>query len=210
MADQNQVDLNQYVKKQTFFTVVILSLMIGFIGGTIYSSFKLSDGQTANVGGAPSGPAPSGAAAPEDHTAQFAAEIMRIEQMLEKNPENAELWATLGNLFFDTSQVKNAIQAYEKSLELEPGKLGVMTDLGVMYRRNDQPERAVDMFDKVIEMNPKFEQARFNKGIVLLHDLNDFDAGIQAWEELVKVNPSAITSTGETLKEVIKRMKESR
>ena len=207
MGKNTDIDLSQYVKNQTFYTMVLLALIVGFIGGTVYSSFKLTP-QTSAVVANNSGSGQQ--AAVTDNSAQFAAQIMQVELYLKNNPDDAAAWAKLGNLFFDSNQPANAIEAYEKSLLIEPGKLGVMTDLGVMYRRNNQPEKAVDMFDKVIAMDASFEQARFNKGIVLLHDLNDFDGGIRAWEALLEVNPMAVTSSGETLEALIKRMKENK
>ncbi|MFH2060938.1 MAG: tetratricopeptide repeat protein [Pseudomonadota bacterium] len=209
MLKNSEVDLSLYVKKHIFVTSVILSLVIGFVGGTIYSSFKLAgQGSAQQVGGNSTGKEPQEAA--NKQSMEFASQILKLETFLQQNPEDAEAWTKLGNLFFDSKQPANAIQAYEKSLLLAPDKLGVMTDLGVMYRRNDQPQKAIEMFDRVIALDPNFEQARFNKGVVLLHDLNDFDGGITAWEELVKINPMAATSSGETVDDLIKRMKQNR
>lgn len=205
MGKKESMDISQYVKKQTFITAVVLSLLAGFIGGTVYSSFKLGEQKSAGMAQNQGSGMP--AQQERDLQAEFAAKIMQLEQYLEQNPNDASGWANLGNLLFDSNQPPRAIEAYKKSLELSPGKLGVMTDLGVMYRRNNQPEKAVDMFDEVINLNPNFEQARFNKGIVLLHDLNDIEAGIQAWEELLEINPMAVTSTGETVESIIQRMK---
>lgn len=203
--ESKQIDLGEYVKKQTFFTAVVLSVLIGFVGGTVYTSFKLADNPSQMSGmNTPSAPAQPGE---NDRAAAFAAQIMQMEQFLKNNPEDAGAWARLGNLFFDSNQPGNAIKAYEKSLSLEPGKLGVLTDLGVMYRRDGQSEKAVEIFDKVIALDPEFEQARFNKGIVLIHDLKDFDGGIKAWEELVEINPLAVASSGEPVESLINRMK---
>lgn len=210
MVKNSEIDLSLYVKKHIFITAVVLSLVIGFIGGTVYSSFKLAgqgQGVSQNTGNIAGNDPKEGA---NDQSIEFASQILQLETFLQKNPKDGAAWAKLGNLFFDSKQPANAIEAYEKSLLLEPDKLGVMTDLGVMYRRNDQPQKAVEMFDRVIVLDPSFEQARFNKGIVLLHDLNDFDGGINAWEELVKVNPMAVTSSGETVENLIKRMKQNK
>jgi cytochrome c-type biogenesis protein CcmH/NrfG len=208
MTEKNEVDLNLYVKKQTFYTMFVLALFAGFIGGTIYSSFKLARPATGMVQNQ-TGPGMQ-AQDPQDHSAEFAAQMMKVELHLKKNPDDAAAWAQLGHLFFDSNQPANAINAYKKSLAIAPGHTGVMTDLGVMYRRNNQPEKAIEMFDQVIEVDPDFEQARFNKGIVLLHDLNDFEGGIKAWEELLEVNPMAVTSSGETLKSLIQKMKQNK
>ncbi|MBT6339515.1 MAG: tetratricopeptide repeat protein [Desulfobacula sp.] len=198
-----------FVKKQTLVIGIIVSLFIGFVGGTIYSSFKLTaDKQVGQQSIAV--PNNNPAAGQQDNSVEVSAKILQVEQYLEQNPNDANAWTQLGNLFFDSDQEKNAIDAYEKSLTIEPGKIGVITDLGVMYRRNGQPEKAIEAFDKAIAIDPSFETARFNKGIVLLHDLNDTTGGIRAWEEIVKLNPMAMAPNGESVDALVQRMKKQK
>lgn len=194
-----------YVKKQTLLGAVVLSLLVGFVSGTIYSSFKLAGGKT----GPSQGPAAvqNMPASEQDRSTEFASKILQLEQYLEKHPKDADAWAQLGNHFFDSNQFVNAIEAYTNSLAIDPEKIGVVTDLGVMYRRNKQPKKAIEAFDKAISMDPSFETARFNKGIVLLHDLNDVAGGIRAWEELVEQNPLAMAPNGEPVDALVQRMK---
>ena len=204
--NQKTID-SAYVKKQTLMGAVVLSLVIGFVTGTIYASFKLASDTKAP----PRGPAAvennSAGEQDHDHTAEVASEILKLEQYLKVHPEDAEAWAQLGNQFFDSNQFVNAIEAYTKSLAIAPDKVGVVTDLGVMYRRNKQPKKAIEAFDKAISIDPSFETARFNKGVVLLHDLNDVAGGIRAWEELVEQNPMAMAPNGESVDALVQRMK---
>jgi len=60
-------------------------------------------------------------------------------------------------------------------------------------------------FDKAIALDPRHDNARFNKGVVLLHDLNDRAGALAAWEELVRIRPDARTPDGQLLSEVIKQ-----
>ncbi|WP_457554057.1 tetratricopeptide repeat protein [Desulfobacula sp.] len=206
MAENKEAKSKDDVKKQTLIVAVVVSLFIGFIGGTIYSSFKLASDKSVQL---QSNVIPNNNQTIEqkDHSIEFSAKILQLEQYLEQNPKDAEAWTQLGHLFFDSSQPKNAIEAYEKSLAIAPGKTGVLTDLGVMYRRNNQPQKAIELFDKAILIDPSFETARFNKGIVLLHDLHDLEAGIKAWEEIVELNPMATAPNGESMDAMIKRIK---
>jgi len=198
---------NDYVKKQTLVGAVLLSLCVGFIGGTIYSSFKLaSDKQIQQQGEVTA----ENGQAEEDIAIEFSSRILKLEQYLKQNSKDAEAWAKLGHLFFDSNQVKNAIEAYEKSLAIEPENISVITDLGVMYRRNRQPEKAIDAFDRAISIDHSFETALFNKGIVLLHDLNDVEGGIKAWEDLVEQNPTAMAPNGESVDSLVQRMKKQK
>jgi tetratricopeptide (TPR) repeat protein len=101
-----------------------------------------------------------------------------------------------------------AIDAYKKSLELNPNNADVLTDLGIMYRRSGQPREAIVKFDKAISINPKHETARFNKGIVLMHDLGDREGAIQAWEDLLEINPVAMAGNNQSVDQMVKHYKD--
>ena len=209
MKKNKDAVIKDSIKKQTLVTAILVSLFIGFVGGTLYSSFKLAaDKQAPQQGNAVANNNQMGEQ--QDNSIEFSAKILQLEQYLEKNPKDAEAWAQLGHLFFDSNQPENAIEAYEKSLAIEPGNTGVITDMGVMYRRSNQPKKAIEMFDKAVAIDPAFETARFNKGVVLLHDLNDVEGGIKAWEELVEQNPTAMAPSGESVDALVQRMKKQK
>ncbi len=201
---KKQEQEHNMVEKQTLIGAIVISLVIGFLGGAYYSSAKLGTGTAAPT--APAGMA-NQASGQEDVSAQIGAKILQLEQYLNENPKDEKAWAQLGNMFFDSDQFVNAIDAYKKSLEINPKQIGVVTDMGVMYRRNKQPQKAIEAFDKAIAIDPTFETPQFNKGIVLLHDLNDMAGGLKAWEELVEANPLAMAPNGESVDAIIQRMK---
>ena len=206
MTNDKEKALTGHVRKQTLVFAVLLCLCIGFFGGTLYSSFKLApknlfkeQGKTTVQKGDP-----------EEHkdlSMELSAKIAKIQQFLKDNPDDAEAWTNLGNLFYDSDQPQNAVDAYEKSLAIEPERVGVITDLGTMYRRNNEPKKAIETFDKAIAIDPSFETARFNKGVVLLHDLNDLEGCIKEWEALVEVNPMAMAPNGDSVDALIQKMK---
>ena len=133
--------------------------------------------------------------------------IAALERQTQANPGNASAWTELGNAYFDSNQYEAAISAYRKSLELDPSNPDVWTDMGVMYRRSNQPEEAIKSFDQAIAVDPKHEVSRMNKGIVLLHDLNDINGAIQAWEGLLEVNPVAMSPTGVSIDQMVAELK---
>ncbi|HMK66794.1 MAG TPA: tetratricopeptide repeat protein, partial [Thermodesulfobacteriota bacterium] len=130
-----------------------------------------------------------------------------LEKKTIENPSDIDSWTKLGDLYFDSNNYDKAINAYNKSLKLKPDNPDVLTDLGVMYQRMGNPDSAIKSFDKAIEINPRHETSRFNKGIVLLHDLNDREAALKAWEELLKINPDAKTSGGQLVSDLVKQLK---
>ncbi len=187
----------KYVSLNTALIIGLVGLIIGFIGGNIYSLYK-SGSFSSRQADMP--------AANMSISTEQSARMLALEREVEKDPDNLAAWLELGNLYFDTRKYQDAIRAYNKYLSLNPNNPDVWTDLGVMYRRNGDPAQAISSFDKAIELDPRHEQAYFNKGIVQLHDLGDREAALQTWQELIKINPDFRTPAGQTIKELVERL----
>lgn len=193
------------VKKETMWLVAFIALVVGFLGGVVFGVYKTSSDKPIQKSMI-SQPAEKA----QSVSVESAAQIFQLEKMTKENPDDATAWASLGNLYFDTGNHQKAIEAYTRSLALNPNNANVITDLGVMYRRSGQPNKAIESFDKAAKIDPKHETALFNKGIVLMHDLNNLDGAIQAWQELLKRNPAATSPSGQPVKDLVERMKENK
>lgn len=200
MPEEKEI-LKGYVKKETVVLIAGVATAAGFFMGVVFSAYKAPQKMPVQSS------APTAQSAENRKpSVELAARIFELEKQTAQNSENAAFWIQLGNLYFDTDNYPKAIDAYKKSLALAPNA-NVWTDLGVMYRRNGQPTEAVKAFDKAVQIDPKHETARFNKGIVLLHDLNDMKGAVEAWEDLVAINPAATTPGGQPVADIIKRFK---
>jgi cytochrome c-type biogenesis protein CcmH/NrfG len=192
------------IKKETMWLVASIALVVGFIGGVVFGVYKSGSDKPIQR------PVVSRPAEKDQGVSvEKAAQIFELEKMTKENPDDVAAWTSLGNLYFDTGNHQKAIAAYNRSLALNPNNADVMTDLGIMYRRSGQPNKAIESFDKAAKIDPKHETALFNKGIVLMHDLNDLDGAIQAWEELVKRNPAATSPSGQPVKDLVEKLKAS-
>jgi cytochrome c-type biogenesis protein CcmH/NrfG len=201
MAGKTQQIDQQYVKKETLYLVSLLALAVGFFGGVVFGVYK-SD---SPLPGRPSSPGQSSAMQTSD--SDLSNMIAALEKEVASNPDNVTAWIELGNNYFDTNQYDKAIRAYQRSLDIQPNDANVLTDMGVMYRRSGKPQEAIKAFDKAMEVDPKHEVSRFNKGVVFLHDLRDTQGAIRAWEDLMKVNPFALTPSGQSVDEMVTQMK---
>ena len=205
MAKQSKNVDNQYVRKETFWLVVLLALAVGFFAGVMFAIFKSDN---AAVPGQPQAQMPQ-AQSPQPQAVDPGklSMIAALEKETQANPANGKAWIELGNSYFDTSEFDKSIQAYRKALEINPNNANVWTDMGVMYRRSGNPQEAIKAFDRAIEVDPKHEVSRMNKGIVLLHDMNDLEGAINAWEGLLEVNPVAMSPTGQSIDQMVQQMK---
>jgi cytochrome c-type biogenesis protein CcmH/NrfG len=188
------------VKRETLWLVVLAALAVGFVGGVVFSAWRME----RVPGSMPPRPMGGAAPAPQD----FSAEIDRLRQKTDADPKDTAAWTELGNRYFDSDRPQEAITAYEKSLALDPSNADVWTDLGVMYRRVGEHRKAIEVFDKAKALNPRHEVSRFNKGIVLLHDLNDQNAALEAWEDLLRINPLATTPNGQSLDAMVRAIRQ--
>ena len=202
MAKTSKQAEGQYVRKETLYLVSLLCLAVGFFGGVVFGVFN-SD---TPLPGQSAGPVQS--APPPQSNIDLSANISMLENAVAADPSNVNSWIELGNNYFDTNQYEKSIQAYQKALELNPNNANVLTDMGVMYRRSGRPEEAVRAFDKAIEVDPKHETSRFNKGIVLMHDLQDIQGAIQAWEGLLQINPIAMAPNGQSVDQMVVGLKQ--
>ena len=205
MAKQKKAEKNMEkpieritVKNGVSYGVVALAFVAGILAGVLLTLYK--------TGGSP--PVPPHSEMEHKTPADLSDQIAGLEFKTSQNSGDISGWIQLGNLCFDSDLPEKAIAAYEKALALNPNNADVLTDLGVMYRKAGKFDKAVQSFDKAVGVNPKHEIARFNKGIVLMHDLNNPQGAIQAWEELLAVNPLAMAPNGQSIDEMLKKMKQ--
>jgi cytochrome c-type biogenesis protein CcmH/NrfG len=182
-----------YIKTESTILIVFIALSIGFVGGIVFGVYK-SGSILPNGGSMPPAAKPS---------SDQMAEIETLKKLTREDPENIENWIQLGHIYYDTDQIKAAIDAYETALKIKPDVPNILTDLGVMYRRAGDPKKAVAKFDQAMAADPSHQISRFNKGIVLMHDLNDAKGAVDAWRELIKLNPDAKAPNGQLVKDLI-------
>lgn len=190
-APRNKKQANQLL---TYFIIFVF----GFLSGVAFTVIK---GKTPD----PATSTVTGEQPP--HNEEMHQAILDLEAEVTANPDNFQSWVRLGHLYYDTDQPEKAIAAYNKSLEFHSGDANLLTDLGVMYRRTEQPEKAIELFNKAIEMEPNHQPSRFNKGIVLMYDLNDPNGAVEAWEGLLKLNPDAQSSDGQSIRGFVDQIK---
>lgn len=184
-----------YVKRQTLMTSIVIALMVGFFGGLVFGVYKSS----SNL--------PAGSVGNVNPDAGRAGMLAKLEERVRANPRDVEAWIQIGHINFDNQQHEAAIEAYEKALAIDPTNAPVLTDLGIMYRRIGNPQEAIRRFDQAIAADPTLENPRFNKGIVLLHDLDDRQGAIAAWEALLAVNPLAMAPNGQSVDQLVTEFK---
>lgn len=189
----------QYVKKSSAAVIAGACLLAGIFIGVNVGLFVGDD--------APKKPVVSVADIKPLGESKPQFDFAALQQQAQADAGNPAGWVRLGHAYFDSARHAEAIDAYEKALALDAGNADVWVDLGVMYRRSSNPQKAVDCFKRATAVNPRHETARFNMGIVLLHDLGDRAGALAAWENLLASNPAATTPTGRPLRDLVQEVR---
>jgi len=181
---------------------VVAALAVGFFLGSMFMEMRrpaAMPGPAAMQQGTPAVMPQGGgkAVAPE-----LQAHITELEVALAQKPGDQAGWVDLGNLYFDADLPQRALIAYGKAVALGPVGPDVLTDMGIMHREAGQPKEALAAFDAALKLDANHQNALFNKGVVLLHDLKDRAGAAAAWNALVRLNPQAKTPEGRPVKDL--------
>ncbi len=178
-------------------TLVTFSLLIGFLGGVVFTVYK-SPAITSKL---------TGAGQQSSNQINWPQHISHLKESIKKDPNNAEMWVQLANAYYEIQDYQQSIETYLQMITLVDEKSAVYQDLGVVYRRDGQFEKSIEAFKMAIADNPDNIQALFNIGIVQFHDLDDEAGAKKTWEKVAAVNPDFQLSTGQTIQQLIEKLK---
>ena len=182
------------MKKETVILIVVIAFLAGFVAGATVAILRGTKGAEKTAMAPKPQMVPPGAPAPAPparDSIEVASQIRTLKEIVKKDPKNLPAWVELGNLYFDTDQPKEAIEAYSQYLAIKPNNADVRTDMGIMYRKLGQFDKAIDEFRQAARSDPKHVNSRYNIGLVLLHDKQDIQGAVKAWEEYLKVDPNS-------------------
>jgi tetratricopeptide (TPR) repeat protein len=117
------------------------------------------------------------------------AEITRLKEQVEKNPNDAEAILTLANLNYDIRNWARARELYERYLKLRPAQADVLTDLGVSLRGLGQFRDAMARFEEAQKLQEGHWQSLYNEVVVLAFDLKDIPRAQQVLARLRQLQP---------------------
>jgi tetratricopeptide (TPR) repeat protein len=136
-------------------------------------------------GGVPTGAGQGASGAP----GPAMAEILRLKEQVEKNPNDAEAILTLANLNYDIRNWARSRELYERYLQLRPAQPDVLTDLGVSLRGLKLYPEALARFEEAQRLQDGHWQSLYNEVVVLAFDLKDMAKAQQVLGRLRRLQP---------------------
>ena len=188
---QNATSPSSWNSTQAY-TLSVISLLVGLAGGWFIRGSQAPSGLAIEKASAASAAASSDTSAqptPEQikHMADKQAEPLLAQ--LQADPNNAELLAKIGNIYYDIQQFPPAIDYYQRSLKSRPGDASVRTDMATAYWYAGNPDTAITEFKRALADEPNKPNALFNMGVVQWQGKMDIQAAIATWQKLLDTNP---------------------
>jgi len=174
------------------YTLAVVCLLLGVAGGWLLRGSQSPASPAESATAAPAGPGSSmnSQPTPEQMKAMGDAQAKPLLEQLKSDPNNAELLANIGNVYYDTQQYPVAISYYQQSLKLQPANAGVRTDMATAYWYTGDADTAIAEFKKSLSYEPNKANTLFNLGIVEWQGKMDIKGAVATWQKLLDTNPS--------------------
>ena len=167
---------------------LVIGLMLGvFVGRSqVAGSPQVAAGNTQR---SPDSLAGMGQITPDrlKHMADKQAEPLLAQ--LQSTPNDPELLAKLGHIYYVTQNFKEACTYFKRSVDAKDDAV-VRVELGRAYYYAGAPDDALAQFENVLKSDPDNVNALFNLGMVKWQSKFDVEGALAAWEQILKKNPN--------------------
>lgn len=90
------------------------------------------------------------------------------EELLQKNPQKAEVHHRLGILCQKSGRAEEAVQHLSQAHQLAPMDIEVLCDLGYIHYLQNRPKEAITTLQKAQQINPGHERTQANLAVALI------------------------------------------
>ena len=109
--------------------------------------------------------------------------------LLEKEPENRELLAILGNLYIKAGKEETAETFFKKILELSPGNVDALNSLGGICRRTCRYDEAIAYLQQALATDQKTDAIEYNLGFTY-KSMGRIEDAINCFQSVITANPT--------------------
>ena len=110
---------------------------------------------------------------------------------VEQNPESANLWIILGQIYHQMNRFEDAVTALSKAIDLNPDNMlgyGALVDL--QESTNDLVS-AVEIYERLLKLTPDSAVLHYQLGLNLVR-INEPEAAIASLEKALELNPQLV------------------
>lgn len=80
--------------------------------------------------------------------------IQHYRRMAELQPDDADPWIHLGNIYTELDNFEEAETSYQRALEVDPRAIEAYNGLAMLYTHNDEGAKAIELVEEGMRTNP--------------------------------------------------------
>lgn len=107
---------------------------------------------------------------------------------LEFDPNDAEGYSNIGNIYAERKDFTVAKQFYLKAIEIDPSSAKAYNNLGNIYFELEDYESALGCYRNAIALEPDYQTPYYHAGLVYTR-LGDFARAESTWVRALEINP---------------------
>lgn len=106
------------------------------------------------------------------------------------DPDNSEIYLSLGDVYMAENELDNAIKAYCDSINANPEDYRAYAKAGIALWEKDYVEEAIVSYHRAIELNPNYEIAQNNLGVIYLDGIGSPEEALTYFKKALELNPN--------------------
>ncbi len=114
--------------------------------------------------------------------------IDNLNQMIEAEPDNSELYYERALAYFEFGDLTMALKDFNKTIELEPDFASAYHDRGICHFELTRFKESLDDFSKAIELDPEYSEAYFNRSLVW-DELGEVQKALSDLDKAIALDP---------------------
>ncbi len=122
------------------------------------------------------------------NSGQFEAAISYYQQILDINPDFAEVYASLAEAQEKVSKLEAATESYQQALKIKPEYAEAYCNLGNLLKKQGKLDAAVESYQQALKIKPNFIEVYCNLGNVLKKQ-GKIQAAIDSYQQALKIKP---------------------
>lgn len=120
----------------------------------------------------------------------YEAAIASFQAGIILDPENSEIFMSLGDVYMAENDLDKAIRAYCDSISINSEDYRAYSKAGLALWEKDYLEEAIVSYHRAIELNPNYDIAQNNLGVIYLDGLGTPDESLYYFKSAIEVNPN--------------------
>lgn len=120
----------------------------------------------------------------------YEAAIATFQAGIVLDPENSEIYLSLGDVHMVENDLDKAIRSYCDSIAINAEDYRAYSKAGIALWEKDYMEEAVVAYHRAIDLNPEYEIAHNNLGVIYIDGIGVADEALSYFKSAIELNPN--------------------